>query len=87
MDGLERGTGGQVGVWRLTDRGLGREEGKWGEGVIGGGWMRFDLELLGEKLKWSHIETSYQSHFLVRGFGTRLIDLLEPIDITEHNYS
>ena len=26
LDGLERGTGGQGWVWRLTDRGMGREE-------------------------------------------------------------
>jgi len=34
-DELERGTGGQGWVWRLTDRGLGREERK--SGVWGGG--------------------------------------------------
>jgi len=32
---LERGTGGQGWVWRLTDRGLGREEGE----KRGKGWI------------------------------------------------
>ena len=34
-DELEKGTGGQGWFWRLTNRGLGREERKWG--VWGGG--------------------------------------------------
>ena len=35
LDELERGTGGQGWGWRLTDRGLGREEGEWGREIIG----------------------------------------------------
>ena len=46
----------------------GRERFREGRGCDWGGWeMRFDLELLGGKLKWSHNETSNSLTFWSEG--------------------